>query len=64
MTDARIPMIVQRDGYWDGQYPHAGETILVAPDHVEALTVAKFAVVASPPADPVRVAKGSKHGSR
>jgi hypothetical protein len=61
MADARIPMIVQRDGYWDGQYPHAGDTILVDPDHVEALTVAKFAfVVTTAPVE--RVAKGSKHG--
>jgi hypothetical protein len=60
MADARIPMIVQRDGYWDGQYPHAGDTILVDPDHVEALTVAKFAVVTPAPVE--RVAKGSKHG--
>jgi hypothetical protein len=62
MADARIPMIVQRDGYWDGQYPHAGETILVDPEHVEALTVAKFAVVTPTPVEPARVAKGSKHG--
>jgi hypothetical protein len=62
MADARIPMIVQRDGYWDGQYPRAGDTILVDPDHVEALTVAKFAVVTPAPLEPARVAKGSKHG--
>jgi hypothetical protein len=62
MADARIPMIVQRDGYWDGQYPHAGDTIFVDPEHVEALTVAKFAVVTPPPVEAARVTKGSKHG--
>lgn len=60
MSDARIAMIVQRDGYWDGQYPRAGETILVDRDHVETLAAAGFAVVLPPEAP--RLAKGSKHG--
>ena len=61
MADARILMTVQRDGYWDGQYPHAGDTILVDPEHVEVLTGAGFAVVTPAPADAPRGAKGSKH---
>ena len=50
-------MIVQRAGYWEGQYPRVGDTILVDPEHVETLVTAQFAIVTPP----VRVAKGSKH---
>ena len=57
MTAARIAMTVQRDGYWEGQYPRVGDTILVDPEHVETLVTAQFAIVTPP----VRVAKGSKH---
>jgi hypothetical protein len=61
MADARIPMIVQRDGYWDGQYPRAGDTIAVDPGHVATLELAGFAVRQAP--EPRRETKGSKHGA-
>jgi hypothetical protein len=64
MDASPIPMTVQRGGYWDGQYPQPGDTILVPPEHVLALEVAGFAVVTLPPiSEPPRAAtKGSKHG--
>jgi len=63
MDESPIPMIVQRGGYWDGQYPQPGDTILVAPEHVLALEVAGFATIVRPPeSEPPRVPKGSKHG--
>ena len=32
-----VPMTVLRDGYWDGQYPRAGDTITVDPSLVDSL---------------------------
>jgi hypothetical protein len=61
-----VAMTVLRDGYWDGQYPRAGETITVDADVVAQLEGAGFAMrqtPASPAAEPAtRPAKGSKHG--
>jgi hypothetical protein len=39
-----ITMTVLRDGYWDGQYAHPGDTITVDDPWVETLEVAGFAV--------------------
>ena len=62
VDDERIPMTVQRRGYWDGQYPQPGDTILVPVEHVLALEVAGFAIITPPPiSDPPRPTKGSKH---
>jgi hypothetical protein len=63
----RVAMTVLRDGYYDGLYPRAGDTITVEPGLVEALEVSGFAMrqaAAPPAADPApRPAKGSKpHG--
>jgi hypothetical protein len=63
-----IAMTVLRAGYWDGQYPRAGDTITVPEEHVQTLELAGFAVrqeTAGAPlaaGAPVRLAKGSKHG--
>jgi hypothetical protein len=57
----QVTMTVRRDGYWDGQYPRAGDTITVDANHVEQLELAGFATRQA--ADPApRPAKGSKHG--
>jgi hypothetical protein len=58
----RIAMTVQRDGYWDGQYPRAGDIILVEPEHVPTLELAKFAVVVPSASDAPRTLKEKKHG--
>ncbi len=56
-----VPMAVLRDGYWNGQYPRAGETITVDASLVEQLEMAGFARRVEPaPLD--RGAKGPKHG--
>jgi len=39
-----VKMKVLRDGYWDGAYPRAGDTITVADELVEQLEVAGFAM--------------------
>jgi hypothetical protein len=62
-----VPMTVLRDGYWDGQYPRQGDTIMVEAGLVESLEVAGFAMRCSADARPPRVAPGSaigrKHGA-
>jgi len=40
----RVLMTILRDGYWDGQYPRAGDTIEVEPGLVEQLEMAGFAI--------------------
>jgi hypothetical protein len=64
MPDAlTIAMEVQRDGYWDGQYPRVGDVIRVPEPFVEALTRDGFAVVQDQPAaPPPPKKKGSPHG--
>jgi hypothetical protein len=62
----QVVMTVLRDGYWDGQYPRAGDTITVDDSLVHSLEVAGFAMrqAADPPAAAPaapRPAKGSKH---
>jgi hypothetical protein len=61
-----VTMTVLRDGYWEGQYPRAGDTITVDAALVEQLEGAGFAMrqaAAPSAADPApRPAKGSKHG--
>ena len=64
-----VTMTVLRDGYWEGQYPRAGDTITVDAAFVEQLEGAGFAMrqAAAPPAadDPApRPAKGSKQHGR
>jgi hypothetical protein len=59
--DLTIAMEVQRDGYWDGQYPRVGDVIHVPEPFVEALTRDGFAVVRDVAA-PTPSKKGSKHG--
>jgi hypothetical protein len=58
-------MTVLRDGYWDGQYPRAGDTITVEAHVVEQLEVAGFAMRCAVDALPPRVAPtgatGRKH---
>jgi hypothetical protein len=64
MPDAlTIAMDVQRDGYWDGQYPRVGDVIRVPEPFVEALTRDGFAVVRDV-AVPTPPKKGSKHHGR
>jgi len=62
----RVSMTVLRDGYWDGQYPRAGDTITVEAALVEQLEVAGFAMRCAVDAIPPRVsatsATGRKHG--
>ena len=43
-----VPMTVLRDGYWDGQYPRAGETITVDPALVDTFERAGFAMRQAP----------------
>jgi hypothetical protein len=61
-----ITMTVLRDGYWNGQYPRAGDTITVEAALVEQLEVAGFAMRCAVDAVPPRVAATSttwrKHG--
>ena len=57
-----VPMTVLRDGYWDGQYPRAGDTITVDPSLVASLELAGFAMRSAP--DPSTALKGSPdHGT-
>jgi hypothetical protein len=58
-----VTMTVLRDGYWDGQYPRAGDTITVDPAVVDpaALEMAGFAVRQPDAPDP-KPPKGQKHG--
>jgi hypothetical protein len=62
----RVSMTVLRDGFWDGQYPRAGDTITVEASLVEQLEVAGFAMRCAVDAIPPRVAAtsatGRKHG--
>lgn len=62
-------MTVLRAGYWNGEYPRAGDTITVDEEHVQTLELAGFAVrqntggePMAETAAPARFAKGSKHG--
>ena len=56
-------MTVLRDGYWDGQYPRAGDTITVDPSLVQSLEVAGFAMrTPDPVGSAPKLPKGSKHG--
>jgi hypothetical protein len=59
-----VSMTVLRDGYWDGQYPRAGDVITVDAGVVESLEIAGFAIrrVEDASVASARVAKGSKHG--
>jgi hypothetical protein len=61
-----VRMTVLRDGYWNGAYPRAGDTITVEAGLVESLEVAGFAMRCSVDALPPRVAPssatGRKHG--
>jgi hypothetical protein len=63
---ARVSMTVLRDGYYDGAYPRAGDTITVEAGLVESLEVAGFAMRCTVDALPPRVAPtgatGRKHG--
>jgi hypothetical protein len=58
-------MTVLRDGYWEGQYPRAGDVITVEAGLVEQLEVAGFAMRCAVDAVPPRVgptaATGRKH---
>jgi hypothetical protein len=58
-------MTVLRDGYYDGAYPRAGDTITVEAGLVESLEVAGFAmrctVDAVPPRTVPTSATGRKH---
>jgi hypothetical protein len=60
-----VRMTVLRDGYYDGAYPRAGETIIVEGGFVEALEVSGFAmrcaVDAIPPRPVATSATGRKH---
>jgi hypothetical protein len=42
-------MIVQRAGYWEGQYPRVGDSILVDLAYVQPLELNGFAVRSDPP---------------
>jgi hypothetical protein len=61
----RVSMTVLRDGYWDGQYPRAGDVITVEAGLVESLEVAGFAMRCAVDAVPPRTvptnATGRKH---
>jgi hypothetical protein len=62
-----VTMTVRRDGYWDGRYARAGDTIAVDDDLVATLEVAGFAVRqdVAPAADARpgrRLTKGIDHG--
>jgi hypothetical protein len=60
-----VSMTVLRDGYWDGQYPRAGDTITVEARLVEQLEMAGFAmrvIEAPPPRDASTSTPGRKHG--
>jgi hypothetical protein len=60
-----VTMTVLRDGYWNGQYPRAGDTITVEAALVEQLEVAGFAmrcaVDAVPPRGGPTATTGRKH---
>jgi len=58
-----VRMKVLRDGYWDGQYPRAGDTIAVEDKHVEQLEVAGFAM-RDPEAAPPRAGSPRPKGDR
>jgi hypothetical protein len=51
---AGVLMTVLRDGYYDGAYPRAGDTITVDAGLVEALEVAGFAMRCAGDAIPPR----------
>jgi hypothetical protein len=55
----QVVMTVLRDGYWDGQYPRQGDTIMVEAGLVDSLEVAGFAMRCSADARPPRVVPGS-----
>ena len=58
-----VTMTVLRDGYWDGQYPRAGDTITVDPALVQSLEIAGFAMRPVVPVEADRrPPKGQKHG--
>jgi hypothetical protein len=65
MPDAlTVPMEVLRDGYWDGQYPRAGDVIAVPLALADLFELNGFAVRradATEAAPAARGAKGSKH---
>jgi hypothetical protein len=60
-----VTMTVLREGYFDGAYPRAGDTITVEPGLVEQLEMAGFAMRCAVDAVPPRVAAtqptGRKH---
>lgn len=56
-----IAMTILRDGYWNGQYPRAGDTILVEAGYVESLEVAGFAMRAPDLAKEKPHGKNSAH---
>jgi hypothetical protein len=62
-----VTMTVLRDGYWDGQYPRAGDTITVDPAVVDpaSLELAGFAIrQAADAPDQSKPTKGSHaHGT-
>jgi hypothetical protein len=64
----RVSMTVLRDGYYDGAYPRAGDTITVEAGFVEALEVSGFAmrcaVDAIPPRTVATSPTGRKHHGR
>jgi hypothetical protein len=61
MSD-RVTMIVRRDGYFDGAYPRAGETITVEAQHVEQLELTGFAMRVTPEPAPRRAGSGRSKG--